>query len=371
MAHSSTTLKEEIVAEFQAEYEKIQARVKENQQLIEQTQLEVSRMRDRNVAISAQLSRVETSFDTVPRADIKSAYEGALDAKTRLLTMQGQLERARGIQEELQYIEHLLGRLLAIVGGAAGQFLGSESVAMPAASMLGDENTSPPGWSGGDSRLSAQAIVTMVEAQEDERRRLARQMHDGPAQSLTNFILQAEICQRLFDRNPDRAGEELTNLKTAASSTFQKVRDFIFDLRPMMLDDLGLVPTIRRYVEAFQEKTDIQSQLNILGDERRLTPHIEVMMFRSIQKVMGNARDNLGAKMINIVLDVGPEWIKATIEHDGQMFDAALLENPDNNEESVGFDALKKRIELVGGTLDYVAIDDSLNQFNVRLPALE
>src|SRR5690606_21532328 len=128
--------------------------------------------------------------------------------------------------------------------------------------------------------LSTQAIVRIVEAQEVERQRLARQMHDGPAQSLTNFILQAEICQRLFDRNPDRAGEELNDLKTAARGTFQKVRDFIFDLRPMMLDDLGLVPTIRRYVEAYEEKTGIDTQLNILGDERRLPAHIEVMMFR-------------------------------------------------------------------------------------------
>ncbi len=369
MAHSSTTLKEEIVAEFQAEHEKIKARVRENQQLIEQTQLEVSRMRDRNVAISAQLSRVESSFDTVPRADIKAAYEGALDAKTRLLTMQGQLEKAKGIQEELQYIEHLLGRLLEMVkGGAAGQFLSAEGIAMPSSRILSDQNSDM--WEGG-SNISTQAIVTMVEAQEDERRRLARQMHDGPAQSLTNFILQAEICQRLFDRNPDRAGEELNNLKTAASSTFQKVRDFIFDLRPMMLDDLGLVPTIRRYVEAFQEKTDIQTQLNILGDERRLAQHIEVMMFRSIQTVMGNARDNLGSKSVNIVLDVGSQWLRAAIEHDGQIFDPDLLAAPDNNEESMGFDTLKKRVELVGGTLEYTTIDESINQFSVRLPALD
>jgi len=365
----SIPLTGEILAEFQAEYEKIQARVKENQQLIEQTQLEVNRMRERNVAISAQLSRVESSFDTVPRADIKSAYEGALDAKTRLLTMQGQLEKARGIQEELRYSERLLGRLLDMAGGGVPGHVSSEGIAMPSAGMLG-EQSEDVAWSGGNN-LSTQAIVTMVEAQEDERRRLARQMHDGPAQSLTNFILQAEICQRLFDRDPARAGEELNNLKTAASSTFQKVRDFIFDLRPMMLDDLGLVPTIRRYVEAFQEKTEIQSQLNILGDERRLTPHIEVMMFRSIQTVMGNARDNLGAKFINIVLDVGVEWLKATIEHDGQLFDPDLLENPNNNEEGVGFDTLKKRVELVGGTLDYLVVDESLNQFTVRLPALE
>ncbi len=75
------TQKDELLGEFKAEYEKIQARVKENQQLIEQTQHEVNRMRERSVAVSAQLSRVENNFDTIPRADIKSAYEGTLDAE--------------------------------------------------------------------------------------------------------------------------------------------------------------------------------------------------------------------------------------------------------------------------------------------------
>ena len=72
-----------MLAEFKAEYEKIQARVKENHQLIEQTQHEVNRMRERSVAVSAQLSRVESNFDTIPRADIKAAYEGTLDTRTR------------------------------------------------------------------------------------------------------------------------------------------------------------------------------------------------------------------------------------------------------------------------------------------------
>jgi two-component system sensor histidine kinase DegS len=81
-------------------------------------------------------------------------------------------------------------------------------------------------------------------------------MHDGPAQSLTNLILQAEICERLFDSDPVRARAELGNLKDAVTSNFQKVREFIFDLRPMMLDDLGLNPTLRRYVQEFEAKAD-------------------------------------------------------------------------------------------------------------------
>jgi two-component system sensor histidine kinase DegS len=359
MAQSATTPKEELLAEFRAEYEKLKTRVVENQQLIEQSQLEVDRLREKNVAVSSQLRRVEDNFDTIPRADIKTAYDDALDAKTRLLTMQGQLEKLRGNQEELQNFEQLLGRFLSLLEGVSPDRLPASVSMMSSGEALGMEGGSLP----------TQTIVRIVEAQEDERQRLARQMHDGPAQSLTNFILQAEICQRLFDRNPDRAGEELNNLKSAATSTFKKVRDFIFDLRPMMLDDLGLVPTIRRYVEAFQEKTEIDSKLVIAGDERRLPSHIEVMMFRSIQVIMGNARDNLNAKSVNVVLDVGPDALRSTIEHDGRSFDPESALMDDNIDDALGLRTLRERIELVGGSFDVTSSEDEVNRFIITLPA--
>lgn len=358
MAQGATIPQDEVLREFEVEYENIRKRVLENQQLIEQTQLEVGRIRDRHVAISAQLSRVETNFDTIPRADIKAAYDSAFDIKTRLLTLQGQLEKAKATLKELQHFEELLGRLLRLV-----RSMGPDAAFRPVIAPVQEQGEDDAG------RLSRRGIINVVEAQEAERQRLARQMHDGPAQSLTNFILQAEICQRLFDRNPDRAEEELGNLKTAASTTFQKVRDFIFDLRPMMLDDLGLVPTIRRYAEAYEEKTGIKAQLSVVGDERRLPSHIEVMMFRSIQAVMGNARDNLGAKSISIVIDVGPEWLKATIEHDGRGFDMGEVLSREERGDSLGLRTLQERIELVGGALEITSTEEDVSRFVILLPA--
>src|SRR5512147_1641477 len=93
---------------------------------------------------------------------------------------------------------------------------------------------------------TSHTVEMMVQAQEAERQKLARQMHDGPAQALSNFILQTEIAMRLMDIDPAQARDELGDLKTSAMSTFQKVRNFIFELRPMMLDDLGLTPTLKK-----------------------------------------------------------------------------------------------------------------------------
>ena len=117
------------------------------------------------------------------------------------------------------------------------------------------------------------SVEQIIEAQEEERRKISRQIHDGPAQALSNFILQTEIALRLFDIDVGKAREELTSLKASATSTFSHVRDFIFDLRPMMLDDLGLIPTVRRYTDAFKEKTGLNLTLVVTGTERRLESH--------------------------------------------------------------------------------------------------
>jgi two-component system sensor histidine kinase DegS len=216
----------------------------------------------------------------------------------------------------------------------------------------------------GDSkRGGALDVIGIIRAQEEERERLARAMHDGPAQSLTNFILQAEICQRLFDRDPDRAAEELNNLKTNASKTFQKVRDFIFDLRPMMLGDLGVLPTIRRYVESYREKTDIDVVLDISGEERRLEQYREVMIFRGVQDVMGMARDYASPGEIQLDVVLNPDMIQVTIEDDGRGFDSEDMferaeEEGHTDARVQALNMLKNQFELVGGDVS-VRSDES------------
>src|SRR3970282_2577300 len=109
---------------------------------------------------------------------------------------------------------------------------------------------------------------------------------------------------RLFDSDQDKTREELNNLKAAANSTFSQIRDYIFDLRPMMLDDLGLVPTVRRYAEAYKEKTGLELNVVVTGTERRLEAHREGLMFRSGQAVLQNVRDHSQATQVKVLLDL-------------------------------------------------------------------
>jgi two-component system sensor histidine kinase DegS len=188
----------------------------------------------------------------------------------------------------------------------------------------------------------------IVNAQEAERQRLSRQMHDGPAQAMSNFILQTEIAMRLLDVDAGQAKEELGNLKAAAMGTFQKVRNFIFELRPMMLDDLGLIPTVRKYVDAFKDQTGLDTSLTITGTERRLEPYLEVMMFRAIQELLGNAARHSQATMVKILLSMENEIVRVSVDDNGKGFDPESILSG----KSLGLKLIRERAEMLGGTFD-------------------
>jgi two-component system sensor histidine kinase DegS len=192
-------------------------------------------------------------------------------------------------------------------------------------------------------------VEAIIQAQEAERQRLSRQMHDGPAQALSNFILQSEIALRLFDIDADRARDELAALKMAATSAFQQVRNFVFELRPMMLDDLGLIPTLKRYVEAFKEQSEIQVSLIVSGVERRLESYIEVIVFRSVQDLLGFSHRQGQASEIKVSIALGENNVKVSIEDNGKGWgdDGALLSG------GLSIKSIKDRVEMLGGFMDF------------------
>src|SRR5215813_6063795 len=353
----TTNPKEALLNEVQSEIDTMEKRLKELQTLTDQSQAEVKRLQQKASDVTTQLNRLEANFDTVPRNDIKVIYTNAIDTKTRLLTMQSQFEK---IQQDRDHLNKSLNMLKHV----KDMVLGIAEVDIAGSPQAASAN------GGGNGRLSSTTIVRLVEAQEAERQRLARQMHDGPAQSLTNFILQAEICQRLFDRNPDRASEELNNLKSAASLTFQKVRDFIFDLRPMMLDDLGLAPTMRRYVDAFKEKGTMEVRFTIVGEERRrMESHTEVPMFRSLQELLSHCRDVAMSTKVDLVLDIGTDKVKGSVSFDGREINETEAAAEQSHGRIYSLNTLKERIELVGGAMEiYSGSEGELNRVDIILP---
>ena len=305
----------------QAELEETQRALREITLMMEQSQGEMTKLTQRNAAITAHLQQIQNQIGQSSAQDIKMAYDSALDAQQRLFVMRGQLEKLQSDKNHLEKYKAVLGRV-ASTGS-------TES-----------ESTSTGG------KAPSSGIEMIVNAQEAERQRLSRQMHDGPAQAMSNFILQTEIAMRLLDVDAAQAKEELGNLKAAAMGTFQKVRNFIFELRPMMLDDLGLIPTIRKYVDAFKDQTGLDISLTVTGNEHRLEPYLEVMIFRAVQELLGNASRHSQATLVKILLDMGNEVIRVSVDDNGKGFDSVSVLSG----SSLGLKLIRERAEMLGGT---------------------
>jgi two-component system sensor histidine kinase DegS len=321
--------------------EEMKAQSKEIRSLIDQSRSEVEKMKQRQASEAMRLKQIQSSFDSVPREDIRKAFESSMDTQQRLFAMSGQLERLQAQQGVIEEFGKVLEKI-------------HETLRL----------TQPEAASGPAPKS---VVVRVVEAQEDERKRLSRQMHDGPAQVLSNFILQAEIAARLFEIDPIRAKEELTNLKNSANTAFQKVRNYIFDLRPMMLDDLGLIPTLRRYLDSSKEQGQQELNFTFTGTERRMPNHIEVTMFRALQQLVGLARDPGQATKIKVTVDIDDSRVKAILEHDGRMLDA----KGGGEEDALGLNSLRERIEMLGGTYEYTPQAGQGTNISIELPAGE
>jgi len=291
--------------------------------MIEQSQGELSKLTQRNAAITAHLQQAQGQLKSMSPEELRMAYDSALDAQQRLLVMRGQLEKLQNDRTHLERLKTTLERIQAQDNGSADS-----------------------GAQGGKGNLAS--VEMMVNAQESERQRLSRQMHDGPAQALSNFILQTEIAMRLLDIDPVQAREELGSLKVAAMGTFQKVRNFIFELRPMMLDDLGLAPTIRKYAEAFREQAGLEVSVTVTGTERRLEPYLEVMIFRAVQELIGNASRHSQATSVKVLMDMGEQTVRVNVDDNRKGVDTETLEEGG----SLGLKLIKERTEMLGGSFE-------------------
>ena len=312
--------------DFEKELDEAQRSLREVTLMMEQSQGELSKLSQRNAAITTHLQQVQGQLDKMPPQEIKSAYDSALDAQQRLFVMRGQLEK---LQAEKMHLERFKSTLERARVSASGSSASASSAS-----------------SGGKSPLAS--VEMLVNAQETERQRLSRQMHDGPAQALSNFILQTEIAMRLFDIDAVQARAELNSLKASAMGTFQKVRNFIFELRPMMLDDLGLVPTVRRYSDAFKEQMGLDINVTVTGNERRLEPYLEVMLFRAIQELLGNAARHSQGSVVKVMLDMGEERVRVSVDDNGRGFDPEVVQQG----SSLGLKLIRERAEMLGGSFE-------------------
>jgi two-component system sensor histidine kinase DegS len=320
---------EELHATINADLEKTRRELTEMDTLLRQTTAEVEKLAQREMAVANRLRDLEVNLDKYSKADVKNFYTSAQEVQMRLLMMRGQLEQLqfrqqawKARQSQLFEIATALEPLIGAEVGGGGSGRGG----------LDD---------GGDM------IASIIQAQEKERLRISLQMHDGPAQSMSNLVLRAEICQRLLERDPEQTRAELGALKGAINTTLQDTRRFIFDLRPMILDDLGLVPTLRRYVQQFSEKNKLEVNLMVQNMDGRLPSHYEVAIFRFIQEALNNVARHANAAQARVLLDNNAGSIHVSVEDDGSGFHINEVLSEDSGRRNLGIATLRQQAETL------------------------
>ena len=340
---------------LEAELKHVQADIEEVAMMIRQSHGETQTLTRRDTQMSNRLRQIEANLENYSREEIREIYDSVRESQMRLFLMRGQIEQLEHRRRTLDAYTKQIQQMMALTQSLAAR-------PPPAATPPVGEPV---------SQTAQQTIVRIIDAQEKERRALARQMHDGPATSLSNLVLQAEVVERLFTLDPDQARNELGVLKVAVNSTFQRTRDFIFNLRPMMLDDLGLFPTLRRYVQEFQNKTKITTQLTIMGRDRRLPAHIEVIIFRAIQELLSNTLQHANASRVEINVDVGDDIVSAVVEDDGSGFDVQRTLSEAGASKKIGLSSIIERTELLGGDIQFDSVLGRGTRVSMRLPTPE
>ncbi len=191
----------------------------------------------------------------------------------------------------------------------------------------------------------------IITAQEEERRRIARELHDEVSQTLTGLVMSLGSAETLLSRD-SAARQRLKSLRGLTSEAVEEVRRLIHDLRPSLLDDLGLIAAIGWYVENYLAPAGVKAELETQGFDRRLPPTVEITLFRVVQEAITNIVKHAQAKTAHIRLQLTDSTIIVTIEDDGVGFNARTLRRERRKGMAVGLLGMEERINLLGGKLN-------------------
>lgn len=293
-----------------------------------------------------ELAYYSKNFDKYNQQDIHDAYDRADNIRVELAVNR---ERERNIiirrndlerrliesSRTVEKAEFLINQVATVMDYLSGD-LGSINIQLE------------------DAEKRKYLAIRVIKAQEEERRRVAREIHDGPAQTLSSIVHKLEICERHIDTDLEKAREELKNLKRTVRDSLIDVRRIIYDLRPMSIEDLGLIPTLEKYIEKFSLESDIQVNFQIIGVKRDIQDkNVTLTIFRIVQEALNNIRNHSNSKTAEVVIEFLPLRLVLKVSDRGIGFDSNEIKvDMDDTTGGFGLFSMKERIELLDGTLD-------------------
>lgn len=284
---------------------------------------------------------VSKAFDNYTEQQVKDAYETAnslqiehslnIAEEKRLRDKRDDLERRlKALYDTIERADHIVSQVNVVISYFNSD-LKNVSLALEKA------------------RIKQDFGIKIITAQEEERKRLSREIHDGPAQMMANVLMRTDLIERIYrEKGIEEAFAELADLKLTVRNALSEVRRIIYDLRPMALDDLGIVPTLKKYILTTMEyNKGAEINFNSSGIEKTLPSNYEVAIFRLVQECINNALKHGNSRVISVKLEWLSNTVNIVVKDDGVGF-----VREDVRPQSFGLLGMAERAELLNASMD-------------------
>ncbi|MGB9840177.1 sensor histidine kinase [Thermovenabulum sp.] len=325
------------------EYERAKKELEQVKEEIKITIEEVDQLEKEYIKARMKLMEVSRNFKFFKEEDIKNAYEVAHSKQIELINKR---EKEKLLRNTRDHLERYIKNVERTIKRSEELMININMVIK----ILNNELSALSDKIGELQQFQALGL-SVISAQEEERRRIARDIHDGPAQSLANIVMRSEYILKLMEVNPSMVKEELFALIELVRKSLADVRKIIFDLRPMSLDDLGLLPALKRYIEQYQKEYGIFVEMIVMGREYDLDSSIAIAVFRIIQESLNNVRKYAKATEVIIKLEYLSEKINGSVRDNGCGFDVekALTQKEGS---AFGIMGMRERVQLLNGKFE-------------------
>lgn len=348
-------------SEVRNEYDRSQRQLLDIRVRIDRVIAEVDQLEAESRKLRNQLMVVNRDFNKFSKEDIKETYDAAHE---KMLELMQKRETEKILRLQRDHLEKNL-KALESTKKRSEELISSISMALK---LLTQDLTGFFNQMGEAQHVNNLGL-SIIRAQEEERKRVARDIHDGPAQSFANIVMRAEFCLKLMDVKPEQVKDELRDLMLLVRGSLEDVRKIIFDLRPMSLDDLGLLSALKRYIEQYMEDYKIHVELNVIGREKRVDNSLEIALFRIIQESLTNARKHSGAPEVVIKIEYLPDRINLLVRDNGRGFDPEIVKK-EKQGISFGLTGMGERVQLLKGRFDVKSSPGKGTQIIVSIPTI-
>ncbi len=307
-----------------------------------------------------QLAKVSQDFQKHSESELRASYEEANDLLVRLSVNRTEEKQLRERRDDL---ERLIVELLQTVERADHL---ANQVSIVVTYLTTDLKNVGTALKSAQQRKGL--AIQIIQAQEEERKRLSREIHDGPAQLIANITLRAGIIEQLQEKgSPHDVSQALVELKELSRDALRDVRRIIFDLRPMALDDLGLIPTLEKYLSQKEEyHPEVTIHFQNYGEPHRFNTNFESSAFRLIQESVSNALKHAEAKDIWVKVEWLRDKVNISIKDNGVGFDEKEV-----TDKSFGLIGMKERLDLLKGEMDITSTQGKGTHILIKLPLPE